>query len=134
MKKFSLSLGIGLIANNIVATLVAMFILNPLLNPIFEGAVRTHEDGLEMFSLFSGYFILTLLMVIGYKYFSLKVYWLKKGIVWGLLTGGIVFVSGHLIVAGWATIPPKPMFISGILDTLATITTGIVIAYFYRNE
>ena len=134
MKRFSLSLGLGFIVNNLVATLIAMFILTPLLNPMFNGAVRTQEDGLEMPSLLSGYFLLTLLMVIGYKYFSLDANWLKKGIIWGLLIGGISFITGHLIVAGWATIPPKPMLISGILDTLATIATGIVIAYFYRNE
>lgn len=134
MKKFGLSLFLGFIVNNIVATMIAMFILNPLLNPMFNGAVRNQEDGLEMSSLLSGYFLLTLFMVIGYKHFSLGTKWLKKGIVWGLLIGGITFVSGHLIVAGWATIPPTPMFISGILDTLATVATGIVVAYIYRNE
>ncbi len=134
MKKFSLSLGLGFIVNNVVATMIAMFILNPLLNPMFNGTVRTQEDGLEMPSLLVGYFLLTLLMVIGYKYFSLEAKWLKKGIIWGLIIGGITFVAGHLIVAGWATIPPKPMLISGILDTLATVATGVVIAYFYRNE
>ncbi len=134
MKKFSLSLCLGFIVNNVVATMIAMFILNPLLNPMFNGAVRTQEDGLEMPSLLGGYFLLTLLMVIGYKYFSLKAKWLKKGIVWGLIIGGITFVAGHLIVAGWATIPPEPMLISGVLDTLATVATGVVIAYFHRNE
>jgi len=134
MKKFSLSLGLGFIVNNVVATLVAMFILNPLLNPLFRGTVRTQEDGLEMPSLLSGYFLLTLFMVIGYNYFSLNTTWLKKGITWGLLVGVITFLSGHLIIAGWATIPPKPMLISGILDTLATVATGIVIAYFHRDE
>lgn len=134
MKKFSLSLIVGFIVNNVVATITALFILNPLLNPLFEGAVRTQEDGLEIPSLLSGYFLLTLFMVIGYNYFSLDVKWFKKGIIWGVLIGGITFVSGHLIIAGWATIPPIPMLISGILDTTATIATGIVIAYFYKNE
>jgi membrane protein YqaA with SNARE-associated domain len=73
-------------------------------------------------------------MVIGYKYFTVNAKWLKKGAIWGLLVGGMTFVAGHLIVAGWATIPPKPMLISGILDTMATVATGIVIAYFYRNK
>lgn len=134
MKKFILSLSIGFIINNVVATLIALFLLNPLLNSMFNGAVRTQEEGLETLSLLSGYFLLTLCMVIGYKYFSLKAKWLKKGILWGLSIGVIAFVSGHLIVAGWAKIQPKPMLISGILDTIATIATGIVIAYIYRNE
>ena len=134
MKKFSLSLGFGFIINNVVATLIAMFVLNPLLNPMVHATVRTQEDGLEMPSLLGGYFLLTFLMVLGYKYFSFNAKWVKKGIVWGLIIGGIIFISGHLIVAGWAIIPPIPMFISGIFDTLATVATGIVIAYFYRNE
>ncbi|MGK0448146.1 MAG: hypothetical protein ACJA2M_001930 [Polaribacter sp.] len=134
MKKFTLSLGLGFIVNSVVATMIAMFILNPLLNPMFDGTIRTQEDRLEMPSLLSGYFLLTLFMVIGYKYFSLDAKWIKKGIIWGLLIGGSTFVAGHLIVAGWATIPPTPMFISRIMDTLASVVTGIVIAYFYRNE
>jgi hypothetical protein len=134
MKKLILSLGLGFIINNVIATIIAMFILNPLLNPMFNGAVRTQEAGLEMPSLLGGYFLLTLLMVIGYKHFSLDAKWLEKGVIWGLIIGGMTFVAGHLIVAGWAKIPPKPMFISGILDSLATIATGIVIAYIYRNE
>lgn len=134
MKKFSLSLGVGFIVNNVVSTMVAMFILNPLLNPMFNGSIRTQEDGLEMPSLLIGYFLLTLFMVVGYKYFSFEAKWLKKGLIWGLLIGGITFLAGHLIIAGWATIPPTPMLISGIIDTLATIAAGIVIAYIYRDE
>ena len=134
MKKFILSLIFGFIVNNVVATTVAMFILNPLLDPMFEGTVRPQEAGLEMPSLLSGYFLLTLLMVVGYRYFSLDTDWLKKGIAWGLLAGGLTFLSAHLIVAGWSIIPPAPMLISGILDILAPLATGIVIASFYRNE
>ena len=128
-----MSLFVGFVTNNVVATLVAAFILNPFLNPMFKGAVRTQEQGLEMPSLLSGYFVLTLIMLAGYKYFSLEKDWLAKGAIWGALVGIVIFVSGHLIVAGWSIIPSTPMLISGILDTLATVATGIVIAYFYRN-
>lgn len=134
MKRFSLSLILGFIVNNIVATMIAMFILNPFLNPMFSGTVRTQEDGLEISSLLSGYFFLTLLMVIGYKYFSFNTKWYKKGITWGLLIGGVTFVAGHLIIAGWAITPPIPMLISGILDMFAPLVTGVVISYFYRDE
>jgi len=134
MKKFSLSLIIGFITNNVVGTLVAMFILNPYLNPMFKETIRTQEVGLEMPSLLSGYFVLTLLMVILYPYLNLKGTWIKKGAFFGLLIGGIIFLSGHMIIAGWSILPPKPMLISGILDILSTIATGVVIAYFYRNE
>jgi len=121
-------------ANNIVATLIAMFLLNPLLNPMFSGTVRTEQEGIHFPSLLSGYFLLTLLMVISYKNVKAKSNWLKKGFLFGLLTGGIVFVSGHMIVAGWSIIPALPMLISGILDTFSTIATGLAIAYIYRNE
>lgn len=134
MKKFSLSLLIGFITNNVVGTLVAMFILNPFLNPMFNETVRTQEEGLEMPALLGGYFVLTLLMVMAYPYLNLKGSWIKKGALYGLLIGGIIFLSGHLIIAGWSVLPPKPMLISGVLDILSTIATGVVIAYFYRNE
>lgn len=134
MKKFILSLGFGFIINNLVATVIAIFILNPLLNTMFGNSIRSQEEGLEMPSLLCGYFLLTLLMVIGYKHFIFKANWLKKGIAWGLLVGGFTYVSAHLIVASWAKIPPMAMFITGLLDTLATVSTGIVIAYIYRND
>lgn len=134
MKKFSLSLLLGFLTNNVVGTLVAMFILNPLLNPMFGETVRTQEAGLEFPSLLSGYFTLTLLMVVAFPHINLKGSWIRKGVLFGLLTGGIIFLSGHLIIAGWSILPPKPMLISGILDILSTIATGLVIAYFYKNE
>ena len=134
MKRFSLSLILGFITNNLFASLIAMFFLNPLLNSMFNGIVRSPKEGLKVFSLLSGYFLLTLFMVIRYKYFSLKQNWLKKGVIWGAFIGFIIFISGHLIVAGWAKTPLVPMFISGIFDSLSTIATGVVIAYIYKNE
>ena len=134
MKKFVLSLGFGFVVNNIVATLVAAIILRPLLGQFWENTIRTDAQGLAFPSLLSGYFVLTLLMVVGYKYFSMQGSWLKKGVVWGLLIGGATFLSGHLITAGWSIIPSLPMFISGILDMLAPVATGVVISYVYRNE
>ena len=47
MRKFSLSLILGFIVNNAIATMIAMFVLNPLLNSMFDGAVRTQEAGLQ---------------------------------------------------------------------------------------
>lgn len=134
MKKIALSLGFGFIVNNVVATLVAAVILRPLLGQFWENTIRTDAQGLAFPSLLSGYFLLTLLMVIGYRYFSMQGPWLKKGVAWGLLIGGAAFLSGHLITAGWSVIPSFPMLISGILDMLAPIATGVVIGYVYRNE
>lgn len=134
MKRFILSLGVGFLLNNVVSTLIATTVLNPLLNPMFNGTVRTEEQGLVFPSLLGGYFLLTLFMVLGFPYFHLNRGWFVKGTVWGLLVGGATFISGHLVVAGWSIIPWLPMMLSGVLDTLAPIATGIIIAYFYRNE
>lgn len=96
MKKFSLSLGLGFIINNIVATVIAIFILNPLLNKMFNNSIRSQEEGLEMIPLLTGYFLLTLLMVVGYKYFSLKATWLKKRCYLGLVSGWLSLCFGLL--------------------------------------
>ena len=55
MKKFSLSLLFGFIANNLVGTLVAMFILNPLTHDMMQETSRK-QDELEKPSLLAGYF------------------------------------------------------------------------------
>ncbi len=133
MKKFSLSLLFGFITNNLVWTLVAMFIANPLTHGMMSQFERK-EGELEMPSLLAGYFILTLIMVFAYPYFNLKSGWLKKGIIWGLISGGMSFLSIYLIISGWSLFPPKAMLISGIIDISSTIATGIVIAFFYRKS
>ncbi|MBL4899174.1 MAG: hypothetical protein JKX76_05925 [Colwellia sp.] len=134
MKKFSLSLFFGFITNNIVGALVAMFILNPLTQQMMSKTARKQGE-LEMPSLLAGYFMLTLIMVIAYPYFKVKAGWLKRGAIWGVVSGGMVFLSGYLIIAGWSILPPKAMLIAGIGDISSTLATGIVIAYFYRcNE
>ena len=70
-------------------------------------------------------------MVIVYPYFELEASWLIKGVILGLFSGGISFVSVYLIISGWSILPPKEMFISGIIDVLSTVATGIVIVYIY---
>jgi len=133
MKKFSLSLLLGFIANNLVGTLVAMFIVQPLTHDLMSEFERK-EGELEMPSLLIGYFVLTLIMVLAYPYFNLKSSWLKKGTIWGLIAGGMSFVSIYLIISGWSIFPPKAMLISGIIDMTSTVVTGIVIAYIYRKD
>ena len=134
MKKFTISTLGGFVIINMVATIVAMFILNPLLNPSFQGTVRSMEEGLNMPSLLGGYLLLTVLMTGSYSQINWKNHWATNGLLLGAVTGGVIFVSGHLIVAGWSIIPAKPMLLSGILDSIATIATGIFIAFIYRNE
>lgn len=133
MKKFSLSLLFGFIVNNLVGTVVAMFIASPLTHHMMSEFERK-PDELEMPALLAGYFLLTLFMVLAYPYFNLKASWLKKGTIWGLIAGGMSFLSIYLIISGWSVLPPKAMLISGIVDISSTVATAIVIAYFYRND
>ena len=127
-------MSLGFVVNNVVSTLIAVAILNPFLNPMFDGAVRTQEQGLAFPYLLSGYFLLTLIMTIGFPYFNMSGGWVKKGVAWGAIVGVPTFLSGHLIIAGWSVIPGVPMLISGVLDCIAPIATGLVISYFYRYE
>ena len=133
MKKFNLSFLAALITNNVVGTAVAMLILNPLTHDMMNGGTST-EPEMEMPSLLAGYFILTLIMVLAYPYFKMDGSWIKRGAIWGLVSGGMAFLSIYLIIAGWSILPTKPMLISGLVDMSSTIATGIVIAYFYRND
>ncbi len=132
MKKNIISITAGFVTQQIVSTLVAVAILNPFLNPAFNGTVRTKEQGLHAPSLFGGYLLLTVIMVLAYRKPNPQFSWVVNGSLYGLLIGSCIFVAGHLIVAGWSIIPPGAMLISGILDCLAPVATGIVIAYIKR--
>jgi len=130
MLQFGLSLVFGFIVNNLVGILAARFIASPLTSDVMSKFERKKEE-VKTPPLLMGYFLLTLIMVLAYPYFGLEASWLIKGIVLGLFSGGISFVSVYLIISGWSILPPKQMFISGIIDVLSTVATGIVIAYIY---
>lgn len=133
MKKFSLSLLFGFIVNNVVGTVVAMFIAKPLVHHMVSEFERQPDD-MEMPFLLLGYFLLTLMMVIVYPYLKLPGSWLKKGAIWGLIAGVMSFVSIYSIISGWSILPGKAMLISGIIDISSTVATGIAIAFVYRNN
>jgi len=130
MLEFGLSLLFGFIVNNVVGTLVARFIANPLTRDVMSEFERKKGE-IKLPPILGGYFLLTLIMVLGYPYFGLEANWLIKGTIWGLFSGGMSFVSIYLIISGWSILPPKQMLISGIIDMLSTVATGIVIAYIY---
>ncbi|MGL1887592.1 MAG: hypothetical protein OCD76_13835 [Reichenbachiella sp.] len=134
MKKFVISTSLGFIVNNVVATLIAIFVLNPFLNPLFEGTVRTKEEGIVMPALLGGYLLLSIMMAWLFPKLKLEGTWMSKGLIFGLACGAMTFVAGHLIVAGWSVLPVLPMLFSGILDSISTLCTGLVIAYVYRDE
>jgi len=132
MLNFVLSLLFGFIVNNVIGILAARFIAKPLTIKNMHKFERKKEDT-KMLPIIAGYFLITLLMVIVYPYFGLEANWLIKGIIWGLITGGMSFVSVYLIISGWSILPPKEMLISGLVDVLPTVATGIVIAYIYSS-
>jgi hypothetical protein len=130
MLTFSLSLVIGFIVNVVVGTVVAQFIANPLTRERM-GQFEREKKEMKMGPLLGGYFLLTLIMVLAYPYFGLEAGWLTKGAVLGLFSGGMSFVSVYLIISGWSILPPKEMFISGMIDVISTVASGITIAYIY---
>ncbi|MEM7374414.1 MAG: hypothetical protein AAF587_37820 [Bacteroidota bacterium] len=133
MKKFSLSLIVGFIVNNVVGTVVAMFISRPLFHQMMSEFERKPEE-FEMSLILLGYFLLTLMMVLVYPYLNLPGTWLKKGATWGLIAGVMSFVSIYSMISGFSILPPKPMILSGIIDISSTVATGIVIAFIYRTR
>lgn len=134
MKKNILSLSVGFVTMMVVAILMAK-VSAPFLSNLFGDSIRKEgEDGLLMPALLGGYFLLTLFMTIGFKYFSVDLTsWKIKGMVFGLFCGLIAIFSDHLIISGWSRLPILPMFVSGISDMLAPIATGIVISYFQKE-
>lgn len=132
MLQFGLSLLFGFMVNNIVGILAARFIASPLTSDVMSKFERKKEE-IKMPPLLAGYFLLTLIMVLAYPYFGLEASWLIKGAIFGLFSGGMSFVSVYLIISGWSILPPKEMFISGLIDILSTVATGLVIAYIYSS-
>ncbi|MBX7057908.1 MAG: hypothetical protein K1X75_07560 [Leptospirales bacterium] len=107
-----------------------------LIGPLFSeqlGVVRSREQGLQWAAMLGGTLLLAGLCAYLYPRldFGLPNEALR-GALLGALIGLAVFGAGHLIVAGWSTIPAAPMFWSGLLDALAWIPGGVAIALAYR--
>lgn len=132
MKKFSISLIAGFIVNNVVGTLAALLVAKPLVGHLISEFERK-PDEVAMPFLLTGYFLLTLMMVIVYPYLNLPGNWLKKGAFWGLIAGLMSFVSINPIVAGWSILSAHALISSGIVDVTSTVATGITIAFIYRE-
>ena len=133
MKKLLLALLGAFVINNIVGALLAQFILAPWLNQSFGATLRAPEE-LGLPALLTGYFILSLLMVVGFRYVHSNLNWFQTGIVYGGVVGLMTFLSDHLIVAGWSILPPGPMLISGLIDTLAPVSAALFISYIYLHK
>ena len=124
----------GFLVTFVVASLLAVFVLQPWVNADLAGYVRTMEQGLHLPSILAGYFVLAAVMTGLYPRVNLNEHWLWNGLLFGLTVGVAVFVAGHLIISGWSVIPAKPMLLSGLVDTLAPALGGIAIAFVYRNR
>lgn len=135
MKKLILSTIFGFLGTFVVASLIAIFILQNLVNESL-GVVRTMEEGLNFPAILIGYFLLALGMSVLYPKIkdSLGGKWYLNGFVFGYLVGVTVFIAGHLIVAGWSVIPATPLVIAGFFDSFAPAFGGIIISFFYRNK
>ena len=133
MKKNILSLIVGFVVMMIVATLVTVASM-PFLNELFGDTIRT-QDTLLTSALNGGYFLLVVFMIYGFKKINFNASgWLKKGMAFGLFIGLIVFFIDHIIISGWSKLPFLPMFVSGIVDVIPTVATGIVISYFHKEN
>ncbi len=133
MKKNILATVLGFVATFIANTVLAITIIGPFLNEKIGISRDPEKDGLNFPAILIGYLVLTIFMV----WLTLQIKnktWLQKGLLVGAMTGFAVYVAGHLITAGWSIADGPSMLFAGIVDSLATIIGGIVIAYTFRNN
>lgn len=128
MIRWILSLGIGFVVTNIVATALAVGILQPFVSPMFGSYIRTDADGLAFAPLLAGYLVITVALVWLMPRVKSGISGWAHGAVVGLVLGTAVFLGDHLVTAGWSKIPALPMLISGVVDVFAVMVGGIVIA------
>lgn len=128
MLKWFLPLITGYVVTNIIATTLAIGILQPFVSGMFGSFIRTDADGLAFVPLLAGYLVITVVLVwLVPRVKSGCSGWLHGAVV-GLALGAAVFLGDHLVTAGWSKIPELPMFLSGLIDSLAVMTGGVVIA------
>lgn len=133
MKKLTLATFVGFIAIFIANTILAMTIIGPLFNAKLGISRDPVKDGLNFPVILIGYLALTVFMVWLTPLIKGKT-WTQKGLIIGGATGLAVFVAGHLIIAGWSVANGSAMLFSGIIDSFATVISGLVIAFILRNN
>lgn len=129
MKKFILSALFGFLGLFVANSIVALFLLGPMLNAYFGSYVRTNQQGLHIPAILSGYIILAVVMAYLYPKLKWNIGWIKRGLAFGLSMGAAVSLGGHLITAGWSTIPAFPMAVSGVIDALTATVGGVIVAF-----
>lgn len=132
--KWVLSLGAGYVVTNIAATTLAVVILQPMISPMFGSYIRTDADGLAFAPLLVGYLVITIILAwLMPRVKSGRSGWLHGAVV-GLVLGTAVFLGDHLVTAGWSRLPAVPMLLSGIVDALAVMTGGVVVAVVQQRQ
>lgn len=134
MMKWILPVGLGYVVTNVVATALAVAMLQPLVSPMFGVYIRTDADGLAFAPLLAGYLVITIVLVwLMPRVNTGRLGW-RHGAVVGMVLGTAVFLGDHLVTAGWSKIPAVPMLLSGLVDTLAVMVGGIVVAVVQRRQ
>ncbi len=132
MKKTIVAVILGFIVTFVANTIIALTIIGPLFNQAL-GIVRTREQGLNVPSILIGY----LLVAVGMTWIIQKVQytgWLKAGVIVGAITGIMIFVAGHMIIAGWSTIDSSAFIYSGLFDAISPIFGGAAISYVLKRK
>lgn len=134
MMKWIIPLGMGYVVTNIVATAIAVAVLQPVVSPMFGMYIRTDADGLAFAPLLVGYLVITIVLAwLMPRVKSGRSGWLHGAVV-GLALGTAVFLGDHLVTAGWSKLPALPMLLSGLVDALAVMAGGIVVAILQRRQ
>ncbi len=134
MMKWILSLSLGFVVTNVVATALAVGLLQPFVSPMFGLYIRMDADGLAFAPLLLGYLIITIVLVwLMPRVKSGQSGWLHGAVV-GLVLGTAVFLGDHLVTAGWSKLPALPMLLSGLVDALAVMAGGIVVAVVQQRQ
>lgn len=132
MLHYTLAILAGAVTTFMVNTLLAMFVIGPFFNKAL-GVVRTMEQGLHWPAMLVGYLGLAAILAFLYPRLDLGgEHFLFKGAMVGLLLGLAVFTCGHLVIAGWSTIPAGPMLWSGLLDAAAVVVGGMAAGVVFR--
>jgi hypothetical protein len=134
MKRFLLSALSGFLATFLAGSVLAMAVLQPLVAKDFGIYVRSMEQGLNMPAMVSGYLLLGLALALLYPRVDWDMSWAKKGASLGFVLGLAVFFAGHLVVAGWSTLPAGPMIFSGFVDAFSLAAGGMAVALLNRGS
>ena len=132
MKKTILAIILGFVVTFAVNTIIAFTIIGPLFNQAL-GIVRTPDQGLNVPAILAGYLLVAAGMtwiIQNVEYAS----WMKAGIIVGALTGIMIFVAGHMIIAGWSTINSSALIYAGLFDAISPIVGGAAISYVLKRK